>query len=160
MDSPIHYYAFEMLYWCGLRIGELFALTPDDFNFDTGTVTIGKSYQRIKGEDVITCPKTKKSNRVIQMPQFLTDEIQDYIKQLYGVEHDSRLFPLGVKYTDGSMISIYCPAVEDEVAENMHQRSELDRLIYNDPVAYAELILNGAPETYLKSVTEYKPLDS
>ena len=96
MDSPIHYYAFEMLCWCGLRIGELFALTPDDFNFDTGMVTISKSYQRIKGEDVITCPKTKKSNRVIQMPQFLTDEIQDYIKQLYGVEHDSRIFPLAV----------------------------------------------------------------
>ena len=94
MDSPIHYYAFEMLYWCGLRVGELFALTPEDFNFETGTVTISKSYQRIKGEDVITCPKTKKSNRVIQMPQFLSDEIQDYIKQLYGVESDSRIFPL------------------------------------------------------------------
>ena len=57
------------------------------------------------------------------------------------------------------MISIYCPAVEDEVAENMHQRSELDWLIYNDPAAYADLILNGEPEMYLKSVTEYNPLD-
>ena len=46
------------------------------------------------------------------------------------------------------------------VADNMYQRSELDYLIYNDPVAYAELILNGDPETYLKTVTEYKPLDS
>ena len=64
-----------------------------------------------------------------------------------------------VKYADGSMISIYCPAVEDEVAENMYQRSELDWLIYNDPAAYADLILNGDPETYLKSVTENKPLD-
>jgi len=42
----------------------------------------------------------------------------------------------------------------------MYQRSELDYLIYNDPVAYAGLILNGDPETYLKTVTEYKPLDS
>ena len=65
-----------------------------------------------------------------------------------------------VKYADGSMISIYCPAVEDEVAENMYQRSELDWLIYKDPVAYAELILNGNPETYLRTVTEYKHLDS
>ena len=54
MDSPIHYYAFEMLYWCGLRVGELFALTPDDFNFETGTVTISKSYQRIGHDDVVT----------------------------------------------------------------------------------------------------------
>ena len=64
-----------------------------------------------------------------------------------------------VKNTDGSMISIYCPAVEDEVAENMHQHSEPDWLIYNDPAAYADLILNGDPETYLKLVTEYNPLD-
>ena len=65
-----------------------------------------------------------------------------------------------LKFTDGSMISINCIAVENEVADNMYQRSELDYLIYNDPVAYAELILNGDPETYLKTVTEYKPLDS
>ena len=65
-----------------------------------------------------------------------------------------------LKFADGSMISIDTIAVENEVADNMYQRSELDYLIYNDPVAYAELILNGAPETYLKSVTEYKPLDS
>ena len=64
-----------------------------------------------------------------------------------------------VKYADGSMISIYCPAAEDEVAENMYQRSELDWLIYNDPSAYADLILNGEPKTYLKSVTEYKRTD-
>ncbi len=94
MDSPIHYYAFEMLYWCGLRLGELLALTPDDFDFVAGTVSITKSYQRIKKQDVITTPKTRKSIRVIQMPDFLTQEIQDYLKQLYGVEHDSRIFPL------------------------------------------------------------------
>lgn len=65
-----------------------------------------------------------------------------------------------LKFADGSMISIDTIAVENEVADNMYQRSELDYLIYNDPVAYAELILNGAPGAYLKSVTEYKPLDS
>ena len=57
------------------------------------------------------------------------------------------------------MVSIDCTAVENEVADNMYQRSELDWLIYNDPAAYADLILNGDPETYLKSVTVYKPLD-
>ena len=64
-----------------------------------------------------------------------------------------------LRYWDGSMISIDCTAVENEVADNMYQRSELDWLIYNDPAAYADLILNGDPETYLKTVTEYKPLD-
>lgn len=64
-----------------------------------------------------------------------------------------------LKFTDGSMIAIDTIAVENEVARNMYERSELDYLIYNDPVSYAELILNGDPETYLKTVTEYKPLD-
>lgn len=65
-----------------------------------------------------------------------------------------------LKFFDGSMLYIDCIGVENEIADNMYQRSELDYLIYNDPVAYAELILNGNPEIYLKTVTEYKPLDS
>ena len=64
-----------------------------------------------------------------------------------------------LKFSDGSMIAIDTIAVENEIADNMYQRSELDYLIYNDPIAYAELILNGDPEAYLKTVTEYKPLD-
>ena len=64
-----------------------------------------------------------------------------------------------LRLTDGTLISIDCTAVENEVADNMYQRSELGWLIYNDPAAYANLILNGDPETYLKSVTENKPVD-
>lgn len=65
-----------------------------------------------------------------------------------------------LKFDDGSMIAIDTIAVENEFADNMYQQSELDYLIYNDPVAYAELMLNGDPETYLKTVTECEPLDS
>ena len=65
-----------------------------------------------------------------------------------------------LKFDDGSTIAIDTIAVENEVADNMYQRSELDYLIYNDPLAYAELMLNGDPETYLKTVTECEPLDS
>ena len=64
-----------------------------------------------------------------------------------------------LKFTDGSMIAIDTIAAENEVARNMYERSELDYLIYNAPLEYAELILNGDPETYLKTATEYKPLD-
>ena len=64
-----------------------------------------------------------------------------------------------LKFTDGSMIAIDTIAVENEVADNMYQRSELDYLICNDPIGYADLTLNGNPETYLKTVTEYRPLD-
>lgn len=64
-----------------------------------------------------------------------------------------------LRCADGLVVSIYTPAVEDVYAVNMYQRSELDWLIYNDPAGYAELILNGDPEVYLKAVTEYKLLD-
>ena len=65
-----------------------------------------------------------------------------------------------LKFDNGTMIAIDTIAVENEITDNMYQRSELDYLIYNDPVAYADLILNGDPEIYLKTVTECKPLDS
>ncbi len=81
------------------------------------------------------------------------------MKKLISCEFNIDTASVELKYTDGSMISIYCPAIEDEIAENMYQRSELDYLIYNDPLAYADLILNGDPKAYLKAVTEYKPLD-
>ena len=64
-----------------------------------------------------------------------------------------------LRLEEGALLSIDCTAVENEVANSMYQRSELDWLIYNDPVAYAELILNGEPELYLKAVTKKTPLD-
>ena len=64
-----------------------------------------------------------------------------------------------LKFSDGSMIAIDTIAVENEIADNMYQRSELDYLIYNDPIGYADLVLNGNPEIYLKTVTECKTLD-
>ena len=60
---------------------------------------------------------------------------------------------------DGTLLSIDCTALENEVANSMYQRSELDWLIYNNPLVYAELILNGEPELYLKTVTKKAPLD-
>lgn len=98
MDKPLSYYAFEMLYWCGLREGELLALTPSDFDFEKRTVSITKSYQRLNGQDLITTPKTEKSNRVITMPKFLSDEIQDYLKMLYDIEPDARMFTVTKSY--------------------------------------------------------------
>ena len=103
MDKPLSFYAFEMLYWCGIREGELLALTPADFDFEAGTVKINKSYQRLHGEDVITTPKTEKSNRIITMPQFLAEEIQDYIKMLYGIGPNDRMFTVTKSYLHREM---------------------------------------------------------
>ena len=65
-----------------------------------------------------------------------------------------------LKLADGTMISIDCTAVENEVADNMYQRSELDWMIYNAPLEYADLILNGDPGKYLKTVTVNKPFEN
>ncbi len=64
-----------------------------------------------------------------------------------------------LKYSDGSMIAIDCDAVEGEVTDNMYERSQLDYLVYNAPLEYADLILNGNPKRYLKAVTEYRHYD-
>ena len=103
MDKPVSYYAFEILYWCGLRMGELLALTPADFNFETHTLRINKSYQRLHREDVITPPKTLKSNRTIKMPQFLCDEMQDYLKMMYEPKEDERIFTISKSYLHHEM---------------------------------------------------------
>ncbi|MDD3244361.1 MAG: site-specific integrase, partial [Eubacteriales bacterium] len=94
MDKPMAYYAFEVLYWCGIREGELLALTAADFDFQRQTLRINKSYQRFKGRDVVTEPKTAKSNRIIHISKFLCAEMQDYIKSLYGLKPDDRIFPV------------------------------------------------------------------
>ncbi len=103
MDKPTSFYAFEMLYWCGIREGELLALTAGDFDFDKGTVTISKSYQRLHGQDVITSPKTKKSNRTIKMPQFLCEEMQEYIGMHYGLKKKDRIFTITKSYLHHEM---------------------------------------------------------
>ena len=103
MDKPVSYYAFEMLYWCGIREGELLALTPADFDFEAGTVKISKSYQRLHGKDVITTPKTKKSNRTIKMPNFLCDEMKDYLGMLYGIKKKERIFTITKSYLHHEM---------------------------------------------------------
>ncbi|MCD7783157.1 MAG: site-specific integrase [Firmicutes bacterium] len=103
MDKPLSYYAFEMLYWCGIREGELLALVPADFDFEKNTVSITKSYQRISGRDIITSPKTEKSNRTIKMPTFLSEEMQDYLKMLYSVKEGDRMFPITKSYLHREM---------------------------------------------------------
>ena len=81
------------------------------------------------------------------------------MERLFSCEFNMDTACVELKFTDGSMITIDTIAVENEVADNMYQRSELDYLVYNAPLEYADLILSGNPEAYLKAVTEYRPLD-
>lgn len=103
MDKPLSYYAFELLYWCGLRVGELLALTAEDFDLKKGVLKINKSYQRLHGNDVITTPKTQKSNRTIKLPSFICDEMKDFISMTYDKTPDARLFPVTKRYLHHEM---------------------------------------------------------
>ena len=64
-----------------------------------------------------------------------------------------------LKFSDGNMILIDTVAVENEVADNMYQRSELDWLIYNKPLEYAQLVLSGEIEKYLQGTPEHRLMD-
>ena len=81
-------------------------------------------------------------------------------KHLLTCEYNMDTACVELIFSNGSMIAIDTIAVENEIADNMYQRSELDYLIYNAPLEYAELILNGDPELYLKTVTEYKSYEN
>lgn len=104
MDKPTAFYAFEVLYWTGIREGELLALTPKDFDFEAKTLRINKSLQRIHRETVVTEPKTVKSNRTIKLPDFLCDEIKDYFTMFYQLTDDTRIFPVSKHFLHHEMI--------------------------------------------------------
>ncbi|MDO4650674.1 MAG: site-specific integrase, partial [Eubacteriales bacterium] len=101
--KPISYYAFEILYWTGIREGELLALERGDFNIKDRKLTINKSYQHLQGKDYITTPKTEKSNRVIELPEFLCREMEDYFGMLYECDEHTRLFTFSKSYLHHEM---------------------------------------------------------
>lgn len=103
-DKPLSYICFEILYWTGMREGELLALSPADIDFDNKLISINRTYQRIGGKDVFTSPKTRKSKRKIPIPDFLYQELSDYIQSRYMLDADERLFPITKLYLSHEMI--------------------------------------------------------
>ena len=102
-DKPVTYYAFEILYWTGIRCGELLGLTKADFDFEKRTMKIDKQLQVLEGEEMITSPKTEKSNRIIELPQFLCDEMEDYFGMLYKLKDNQRVFDISKSYLHHEM---------------------------------------------------------
>ena len=88
------YLIFEILFWTGIREGELLALSLSDFDMSGNLLHINKTYNRIKKRDVIDTPKTENSVRTIDIPNFLKEEVQEYAKKHYGFPEDQRLFPI------------------------------------------------------------------
>lgn len=94
MDDPIYYVCFEILYWCGIREGELLALTPADIDLKNKLIDINKTFHHLNGRNYTTDPKTRKSKRKVSMPDFLCEEIDEYFKLVYKLQDDGRMFPI------------------------------------------------------------------
>ena len=92
--EDIYYLIFQILFWTGCREGELLALTPKDIDLNKNTIHIDKTYFRADGKDIITPPKTECSIRTITIPEFLKEELKDYIEQRYPYSDGARLFPM------------------------------------------------------------------
>ena len=103
MDKQKSYVTFMTLFWTGMRLGEMLALTPADIDFEKRTISITKSYQRLGKQDVITPPKTRKSKRIITIPEFLIADLQDYLSSLYEVKDTDRLLPVTKYYLEHEM---------------------------------------------------------
>lgn len=99
------YIGFKLLFWTGIRIGELLALTKGAFNLEEKTMAITRSYQRIDGKDVITSPKTEKSTRVVGLPAFLVDDLRDFFERLYECKGTDRVFPFTKYFFEHAMKS-------------------------------------------------------
>lgn len=114
-----YYVLFEILFWTGMRIGELLALLKSDVNFQENKISISKTYYRTEGKDVITTPKTEQSVRTIDIPEFLTQEIKAYCDKLYEFPDSERLFP------------IVCEAVQHKMVRHI-QKSGVKRIRVHD----------------------------
>ncbi len=97
-DKPYSVVMFSLLFWTGMRSGEMLALTPADFDFKNNTVNINKSFARHEGQDLIMDPKTPKSKRTIPITQKLADMVQNYIQTIYGLDSTDRIFQTNTKH--------------------------------------------------------------
>lgn len=93
VNKPASWLAFRILFWTGIRIGELLALTTEDVDMERNLLTVNKSYQRLRGKDVVTAPKTPKSNRTVNLPDFLVADIRAYRKE-HPQQPGDRLLPV------------------------------------------------------------------
>ena len=96
-EGSRYFLIFELLFWTGCRQGEMLALTKSDVDFENNRLSITKTYYRTDKKDIITCPKTEQSTRVIDIPEFLTREIREYVDRHYQLPDDERLFPVVVE---------------------------------------------------------------
>jgi integrase len=138
MDKQDSWIAFQILFWTGMRIGELLALQVKDIDFEQGTIIVDESLTRLDGEDLITAPKTESSVRVITIHKELQEELKEYIATLYHVRPGTRLFAgrtkemkRGIKMSGVKKITVHC------TRHSHASRSEIDEMKDRDILGFS-----------------------
>ncbi|MCF8019113.1 MAG: site-specific integrase [Vallitaleaceae bacterium] len=159
MDKHTSYLAFSTLYWTGMRIGELLALTPADVDVNKKTISITKSYQRLKSRDVITEPKTQKSKRTISIPSFLVADYEDYFTRIYNFDVNSRIFNVTKGYLSSEMRRGVKESGVKKIRLHDLRHSHASHLIELGftPVAIAERLGHEKVETTLNTYVHLYP---
>jgi integrase len=158
-DKPLSKAAFETLFWTGMRSGELLALTLNDFDFKNQTVSISKNYARMGDQDLILDPKTPKSKRIITIPPFLCDIVQDYASKLYDQEPTERLFQVQKYYLHHEMTrgSKKAGVKRIRIHDLRHSHASLLIEMGFSPLLIAERLGHEKVETTLQTYSHLYP---
>jgi len=158
-DNIEYYTIFEILYYTGMRAGELLALTLNDIDFKNNQISINKTFYHLTGRDTIQPPKTAKGERTVNIPDFLTDEIKEYIKHLYKPDPNDRLFPKQLNYIRSAFnIRVKRSGVKKIRIHDL-RHSHASTLIHLgvNPVLVAERLGHESPDITLKAYSHLFP---
>lgn len=158
--NNIEYYTlFEILYYTGMRVGEVLALTLNDIDFKKCVIYVNKTYYRITGKDLINPPKTKGSEREVYIPQFLVDEIKEYVSHLYKPAPDERLFNKRPQYVRSILTDRAEKAGVKQIRVHGLRHSHASMLINlgANPLLVAKRLGHESPEITLKTYSHLFP---
>ncbi len=134
--DTMFYEPFQILYWCGLRSGEMFALTPSDIDFNRKEILITKSYCKVEGIDEMTTPKTSNSVRTVRMPDFLSEELKVFLKAHRNIHPDERIFTFTHKTLSRAIHRFAKAAGVPQIRVHDLRHSYVSLLINNGFTAY------------------------
>jgi integrase len=157
--KPMSKIVFELLFWTGIRIGELRALTLDDFDFREQTLSINKNYARLKGEDLILEPKTPKSRRTVSIHKALCTLVQKYVALLYDYQPNDRLFPItrDILYKDMKFGCNAANVKKIRVHDLRHSHASLLIEMGFSPLLISERLGHESIETTLQTYSHLYP---
>lgn len=158
-DNVEYYTIFEILYYTGMRAGELLALTLNDIDFKHNLISINKTFYRLTGKDTIQPPKTDESTRIIDIPEFLTEEIWDYISRIYKPDPEERLFNKQLQYLRNALRVRADRAGVKQIRVHDLRHSHASALIHlgANPVLVAERLGHESPDITLKTYAHLFP---